>query len=107
MIHRDCIWNDSLQEHRDILLEPRVTAPTFELLVYCKYEVRNTLGESAAVIPSVFDILSEVQVTTEAYECGRSARTFAFFAILSAQLTAVLSPGMGILSAARFAISSA
>lgn len=46
-------------------LDRRVAAPVLELLVECNYKSCSTLGESSAAIPSVFDLLSELQLTAE------------------------------------------
>ncbi len=48
-----------------MLFDLRVATAMLELLVYCYHEGRDTLGESATVIPSVFDVLNKLQVTTE------------------------------------------
>lgn len=48
-------------------LDRRVAAPVLELelLVECNYKSCSTLSESSTAIPSVFDLLSELQVTAE------------------------------------------
>lgn len=80
-----------------------------ELLVYCQHGFCRTFGEGSAVIPSVFDLLSAAHcgLPPRNHERGRRILTLAFFAILRAHSTAVVSPGMGISAVTGFAISSA
>ncbi len=56
----------SLKQRRDMLFYPCVRATTvLELLVCRQDDSCGPLGESSATISSVFDLLDELQVTTQ------------------------------------------